>query len=65
MTESYTQVEFKDEQSKDMLQWPEFHNGVAAAMKIALSFNKNRNGSGPSDINHVQHTRNWIMYHKP
>jgi hypothetical protein len=47
MSESYMQVEFKEEQSKDILQWPEFHNGVAAAMKIALTFNKSRS----SDIN--------------
>jgi hypothetical protein len=39
------QVEFKDEQSKDIMQWPEFHNGVASTMKIALTFNKNRSGS--------------------
>jgi hypothetical protein len=62
MTESYMQVEFKDDSSKDIMQWPEFHNGVASAMKIALTFNKNRNST---DINQVQHTRNWIMYHKP
>jgi hypothetical protein len=50
MTESYIQVEFKDDTSKDILQWPEFHNGVASAMKIALTFNKNRNST---DINQV------------
>ena len=50
MTESYMQVEFKDDSSKDVLQWPEFHNGVASAMKIALTFNKNRNGA---DLNQV------------
>lgn len=45
-----------------MVQWPEFHNGVAAALRIAQSFNKNR---GKSDIHQASHTRNWIMYHKP
>lgn len=64
ISESYMQVEFKDEQSKDILQWPEFHNGVSSTMRIALSFNKNRRSSS-ADINQVQHTRNWIMYHKP
>ena len=64
LSETYMQVEFKDDTSKDILQWPEFHNGVSAAMKIALSFNKIR-GSSNTDINQVQHTRNWIMYHKP
>lgn len=49
LTETYMQVEFKDDASKDILQWPEFHNGVAAAMKIALSFSKVR-GSGSADI---------------
>jgi len=61
LSESYLQVEFKDDASKDILQWPEFHNGVSSTMKIALSFNKSRG----EDINQVQHTRNWIMYHKP
>jgi hypothetical protein len=44
MSETYMQVEFKDEASKDIMQWPEFHNGVSATMKIALTFSKNRNG---------------------
>ena len=35
MNETYMQVEFKDEPSKDVLQWPDFHNGVAAALRIA------------------------------
>ena len=29
LTETYMAVEFKDEQSKDILQWPEFHNGAS------------------------------------
>lgn len=49
LTESYMQVEFKDDASKEILQWPEFHNGVASALKIALSFSKNR-GPGNADI---------------
>ncbi|CDW78298.1 UNKNOWN [Stylonychia lemnae] len=62
MNESYMQVEFKDDaQSKEMLQWPEFHNGVASALRIAQSFRRDRDNSGVTQ----QHTRNWIMYHKP
>jgi hypothetical protein len=34
-------VEFKDDSSKEILQWPEFHNGVASALRIAQSL-KNR-----------------------
>jgi len=33
------QVEFKDENTgKELLQWPEFHNGVSSTLKIAYSF---------------------------
>jgi hypothetical protein len=46
------QVEFKDDASKEILQWPEFHNGVSAALKIALSFSKTRGGTA-SDISQV------------
>jgi len=27
-------VEIKTKEEKEMMQWPEFHNGVAAALRI-------------------------------
>lgn len=54
-------VEFKDDSSKEMIQWPEFHNGVSAALKIAQSLKK-----GLKERKKDSHsTKNWIMYHKP
>lgn len=36
MNESYMQVEIKDDAaSKEMMYWPDFHNGVASALRIA------------------------------
>jgi hypothetical protein len=59
-------VEFKDDTSKDMLQWPEFHNGVAATLKIASCLRSKREGiRGTSGNKSSFTTRNWIMYHKP
>ena len=41
MNESYMNMEIKDEAAqKEMLQWPEFHNGVASALRIGLSFRR-------------------------
>lgn len=43
-------------EAKDLVQWAEFHNGVASALMIARSsFN-----SSP-----IKNARNWIMYHRP
>jgi anaphase-promoting complex subunit 1 len=49
-------VELKTKEEKQSMQWPEFHNGVAAALKIAETSFSN---------SHIKNTRNWIMYHRP
>lgn len=51
-----------DRPEAEVIQWPSFHNGVAAALKIAQSSFSNL--SSGSQANMTQ-TRNWIMYHKP
>ena len=51
-------VEIKDEISKELLQWPQFHNGASAALQIGVSLKLQRE----KDKNFV---RNWIMQHKP
>lgn len=38
------------------MQWPDFHNGVAAALRIQ------RESFG---LNPAKSSRNWIMYHRP
>ena len=55
--EASLQVEIKDDISKELLQWPQFHNGAASALKITMSLQQQRE----KDPNFV---RNWIMQHK-
>ena len=43
----------------DMKIWPEFHNGVAAGLRISIQENKGQKGG----INQI--TRTWILYNKP
>ena len=40
--------------TQDMKMWPEFHNGVAAALRLGA------NDDGPFDV-----ARTWIVYNKP
>lgn len=35
-TDQTIPVEIKDEFSKELLQWPQFHNGASAALQIAV-----------------------------
>jgi anaphase-promoting complex subunit 1 len=55
---SSMQVENNEEESKKVLQWPQFHNGAAEAMRIAINLSQQKN----KEANFV---RNWIMQHKP
>ena len=52
--ETTAQVEIKDDMRKELLQWPQFHNGAAQALQVAMSL-----------IHQRQHDprfiRNWIM----
>ena len=57
-------------EEREGLMWPNFHNGVASALRIAQSSFK-RPEKSTSGIKSSTHTnsmnqaRNWIMYHKP
>ena len=43
----------------DMCMWPEFHNGVAAGLRMRTA----RSSSGKGGINQI--TRTWILFNKP
>ena len=48
-------LDLKEEaKEKELISWPEFHNGVAAGLRLA----KESSVKGGN-------TRNWIMYQKP
>ena len=50
-------------EEKENVHWANFHNGVAAALRIShKSFLRTGNHQSYSAINN---TRNWIMYHRP
>jgi len=44
----------KEETSKELLHWPDFHNGAATALQIAMSLSQQKH----KEVNFV---RNWIM----
>ncbi len=46
----------------DLTLWPEFHNGVAAALRVGPANSARGEQSGRSSINRV--TRNWIIYNR-
>ena len=57
-------------EEREALMWPNFHNGVASALRIAQSSFKRpeKSSSGiksSNQTNSMNQARNWIMYHKP
>lgn len=57
-TEKRIEVDIKDDIKKQLLQWPQFHNGAASALRIVMSLQSQRQ----NDPNFI---RNWVMQHRP
>ena len=50
----------------ELTLWPEFHNGVAAGLRVGPKFSAKNKKSGRSSSSHVGKnvTRNWIIYNR-
>lgn len=58
--ESHMEVEIKDDIRKELLQWPQFHNGASAALEIIMSVNAQRKKDESGNF-----LKTWIMQHRP